>query len=213
MLAVIALVIVVLAWRAHDRDDSDGGYDGSTDGSSYSSTVENDTTNGTTNDTTTDDTSTSDSVTPEDTRADQVAELGRLLADNAGRRDDVADAVRSMTRCTGLSSAREVFVEAAATRTYLVTRLDSLSDSALPVGLTSVLRTAWDSSADADRAYARVVDEVAGDCSGSAVVHSAAWQDADEASAEATRAKQEFVARWNPLAEEYGERTLEWTDL
>ncbi|GHB05897.1 hypothetical protein GCM10010512_41640 [Streptomyces thermoviolaceus subsp. thermoviolaceus] len=213
VLAVIALVIVVLAWRAHDRDDSDGGYDGSTDGSSYSSTVENDTTNGTTNDTTTDDTSTSDSVTPEDTRADQVAELGRLLADNAGRRDDVADAVRSMTRCTGLSSAREVFVEAAATRTYLVTRLDSLSDSALPVGLTSVLRTAWDSSADADRAYARVVDEVAGDCSGSAVVHSAAWQDADEASAEATRAKQEFVARWNPLAEEYGERTLEWTDL
>jgi hypothetical protein len=106
-----------------------------------------------------------------------------------------------------------VFTQAAATRTYLVTRLDSLSDSALPAGLTSALRTAWQSSADADRAYARVVDEVAGDCSGSAVVHSAAWQDADEASAEATRAKQEFVARWNPLAEEYGERTLDWTDL
>ncbi|GHF97394.1 hypothetical protein [Streptomyces thermodiastaticus] len=209
VLAVIALVIAVLAWREHNRDDSDSGYNGSAGDSSYSSTVQNDTTN----DTTTDDTSTSDSDTSEDTRADQVAELGSLLADNAGRRDDVADAVQSMTRCTGLSSAREVFTQAAATRTYLVTRLDSLSDSALPAGLTSALRTAWQSSADADRAYARVVDEVAGDCSGSAVVHSAAWQDADEASAEATRAKQEFVARWNPLAEEYGERTLDWTDL
>ncbi|MGW5196668.1 hypothetical protein [Streptomyces spiralis] len=188
---LIALIVAVTAWLHSSGGDSGSGDNS---GSGDSRTVHGD-------------------AGSSDTRAGQVGALGRLLAENTGRRGGVADAVQSMTHCTGLQSARRVFTEAARARADLVTRLDALSVDALPGGLTSTLRTAWRSSEKADRAYARVVDDVSGDCSAAAVTASGAWQDAADASAEATRAKQEFVADWNPLAERYGLTTLAWTDL
>jgi hypothetical protein len=191
VVVLIALIVAVVAWL-HDSGGDSGSADNS--GSGSGGTVQDD----------------SESS---DTRAGQAGALDRLLAKNTGRRGGVADAVQSMTHCTGLQSARRVFTDAAKARGDLVTRLDALNADALPDGLTSTLRTAWRSSEQADRAYARVVDDVSGDCSAAAVTASGAWHDAADASAEATRAKQEFVAVWNPLAERYGLKTLAWTDL
>lgn len=148
-----------------------------------------------------------------DTREEQANALGELLAENAGRRSGVADSVQSMIRCTRLRSARQVFVDAADARVRLVEELDRLRLDQLPDGLAAGLRTAWHSSEEADRAYARVVDEVSGDCTPARVTGSAAWQDADDASADATRAKKAVVEQWNPIAREYGLTTLSWSDL
>ncbi|WP_181139463.1 hypothetical protein [Streptomyces sp. Ru71] len=190
VLLLVALVVAVVAWVHGSNGDSGSG------GNSSSSTG-----------TLQGEAGSSDSL------AEQARTLDDLLEENAGRRGGVADAVQSMTRCTGLQSARSVFTEAADARDDLVTRLDALSGSALPDGLLSTLRTAWRSSEEADRAYARVVDEVSGNCSADAVNSSGAWQDAADASAEATRAKKDFVTQWNPLAEQYGLTTLVWSDL
>ncbi|CAL9446236.1 hypothetical protein SUDANB58_02355 [Streptomyces sp. enrichment culture] len=148
-----------------------------------------------------------------DMREEQVKALGELLAENADRRSGVADSVQSMIRCTGLQSARQVFVDAADARGRLVEELDRMNLDELPDGLAAGLRTAWKSSEEADRAYARVVDEVSGTCTSARVTGSAAWQDAADASTDATRAKKDVVALWNPLARQYGLTTLVWSDL
>ena len=148
-----------------------------------------------------------------DTREGQATALNTLLSQNSGRRSGVADAVKSMTQCSDLQAARQVFKDAADARAGLVEKLDGLSLDQLSGDLVSDLRSAWQNSEEADLSYARVVDDVSGDCSSSAVSGSSAWQDAASASASATAAKQDFVAVWNPIASEYGLNTLAWTDL
>ncbi|MGA5314840.1 hypothetical protein ACPCTK_12045 [Streptomyces pseudogriseolus] len=145
--------------------------------------------------------------------AEQADALDELLADNTGRRSGVAEAVQWMTQCTKLSSARQVFTDAAEGREELVRRLDELTLDALPAGTASSLRTAWESSAEADWAYAQVVDDVSGGCTPGRVTGSGAWTDAAEASADATQAKKDFVDAWNPIARRHGLTTLAWTDL
>ncbi|MEU7056800.1 hypothetical protein [Streptomyces sp. NPDC046197] len=183
-LIVIALV-AWLAWRGHGSDSGSGGS-GSTGRTS---------------------------VHTPGTREEQAAALNTLLSENAGRRSGVADAVQSMMRCSGLDQARQVFSDAADARTSLLDKLDELSTDQLPGGLVSELRSAWQSSKEADQAYARVVDEVSGSCSSGSVAGASAWQDASTASNQATAAKQDFVAVWNPLAQEFGLGTRVWTDL
>ncbi|MFJ9905006.1 hypothetical protein ACIRVK_19265 [Streptomyces sp. NPDC101152] len=148
-----------------------------------------------------------------DTREGQATALNRLLSQNTGRRSGVADAVKSMTQCSDLQHDRQVFEDAADARAGLVEKLGGLGLDQLSGDLVSDLRSAWQNSEEADRAYARVVDDVSGNCSSSAVSGSSSWQDAASASASATAAKQDFVAVWNPIASEYGLNTLAWTDL
>ncbi|MCH0564490.1 hypothetical protein [Streptomyces sp. MUM 2J] len=148
-----------------------------------------------------------------DTREEQATALHTLLAQNAGRRSGVSDAVQSMMNCSDLQENRQVFEDAASARAGLVERLGALSLDRLAGELAPDLRSAWQSSEEADRAYARVVDDVSGNCSPSAVTGSSAWQDAASASAAATAAKKHFVAAWNPVAREFGLDTLAWTDL
>ncbi|WP_327403404.1 hypothetical protein OG194_27115 [Streptomyces sp. NBC_01288] len=147
------------------------------------------------------------------TREEQVTALNTLLAGNAGRRSGVSDAVQSMLRCSGLQDARQVFVDAAEARADLVKELGALSVDQLSDDMVSDLSSAWQNSEKADRAYARVVDDVSGSCSSANVVGSSSWQDASSAGDDATAAKQDFVAAWNPVAQEYGLDTLAWTDL
>ncbi|MEV6115689.1 hypothetical protein AB0L59_25080 [Streptomyces sp. NPDC052109] len=146
-------------------------------------------------------------------RETQARALNGLLTENTGRRGGVADAVASLTQCNDLSDDRRVFADAADARAGLVDKLDALGLDELPDGLASDLRTAWRRSEAADRAYVRVVDAVSGDCASGSAAATSAWHDAATASDDATKAKKDFVAAWNPVAEEYGFSRLAWTDL
>ncbi|SCG09882.1 hypothetical protein GA0115260_110361, partial [Streptomyces sp. MnatMP-M27] len=148
-----------------------------------------------------------------DTRAEQAKALHTLLAQNADRRRGVSDAVQSMMNCSDLQENRQVFENTADARAGLVEKLDALTLDQLADDLAQGLHKAWQSSEEADRAYVRVVDDVSGDCSTSAVTGSSAWQDAVSASADATAAKKDFVAVWNPAAREFGLETFAWSDL
>ncbi|MCN9241982.1 hypothetical protein NGF19_14475 [Streptomyces sp. RY43-2] len=196
----ILCLIALAVWLTHHGGGSDesgdgGSGTGSGSGSSSGTSSQEETTETTS------------------AREEQARALSGLLSENSGRRSGVSDAVRSMTRCSDLAGDRQVFAGAADARSELVDKLDALGVDRLPSSLVSDLRTAWRSSEEADRAYVRVVDVVSGNCTPSAVTGTSAWRDADSANSDATTAKQDFVAAWNPLADEYGLPGLSWTDL
>lgn len=193
---VLLLVVAFLVWRGLGDSGSDGGGSAVEPGGGTGTGASTPTT----------------SARQERAR-DQAEGLDKLLTDNSGHRSGVADAVQSLLRCTGLRDAESVFGEAAEARATLVERLDALDLDRLPTGLAGDLRTAWRSSEDADRAYARLADDASGSCSSDSIVSSADWREAAEANKRATAAKKDFVAGWNPVAGEYGLTTLAWTDL
>ncbi|GGT34363.1 hypothetical protein [Streptomyces purpureus] len=151
-----------------------------------------------------------DSATPGSVEG-QARALEGLLKRNEGNRGSVVEAVRLMTSCPGdsrLREAKRALREAAEERDALVRDLSALDVSLLPSSTTSSLRVGWEASADADRAYARVAEELRSGCSAEALRSSTPWQEAAEASGRATAAKKEFVADWNPLARKYGLTTM-----
>lgn len=151
-----------------------------------------------------------------DTREGQAKKLESLLWENDGTRGSVAKSVESVMGCPGdseLQAAKGVFDEAAANRDRLVDAVEGVGLDQLPDGLTADLLAGWESSADADRAYSRLTTDMADGCTTSRVTSSDAWADADRANVQATRAKKDFVEAWNPLAEEYGLRTLSWDEV
>ncbi|MFI1397455.1 hypothetical protein [Streptomyces sp. NPDC020681] len=150
------------------------------------------------------------------TREEQAQKLESLLTDNHGTRGSVSQSVSTVMGCPGgskLSAAKVVFDDAADNRDRLVGVLEESELDQLPDGLTADLRAGWESSAEADRAYSRLADDMADGCTTSRVTSSQAWADAERANVAATRAKQDFVGAWNPLAEEYGLQTLSWDEV
>ncbi|WP_139131400.1 hypothetical protein [Streptomyces griseus] len=146
----------------------------------------------------------------------QVRALGGLLERNEGNRSDVGAAVRRLTTCPGRSGLREaegVFQDAATEREELVRDLEALDADLLPDSLTGSLRSGWRASAEADRAYARLAGEVMSGCTPEAVQASVHWRDASRANTRATRAKQDFVGAWNPVAEGYGLSAMAWDEV
>jgi hypothetical protein len=151
-----------------------------------------------------------------DTREGQAKKLESLLWENDGTRGSVSKSVESVMGCPGdseLQEAKGVFDEAAANRDRLVDAVEEVGLDQLPDGLAADLLAGWKSSADADRAYSRLATDMADGCTTSRVTSSDAWADADRANVQATRAKKDFVEAWNPLAEEYGLRTLSWDEV
>ncbi|MGW0792134.1 hypothetical protein ACWD04_28900 [Streptomyces sp. NPDC002911] len=158
----------------------------------------------------------SSELSAEESEAEQAQALGDLLDRNAGNRSDVGEAVSEMTTCpgrSGLRAAKEVFESAAAERDELVRDLEALGSDLLPAAMTEALRSGWQESADADRSYAQLSEEALSGCSSQSVISSSHWSDAAGASTRATRAKKDFVAEWNPLAEEHGLTTMSWDDV
>lgn len=149
-------------------------------------------------------------------REEQATALDALVRENDGNRGGVASAVGKLMKCPG-SGEREavvrVFDEAAEERDRLVRELGELSVDELPSRVTEDLRSGWEASAAADRSYSGLTSGLGGDCTGEQVTSSAAWGEAGEHNARATRAKKDFVAGWNPVAEEYGLRTLAWDQV
>ncbi|MBT2394217.1 hypothetical protein J7E87_33625 [Streptomyces sp. ISL-1] len=150
------------------------------------------------------------------TREEQAQTLESLLTENDGNRGSVSESVVRVMGCPGgseLEAAKGVFDDAAGNRDRLVGALEEAGLDQLPDGLTADLLAGWKSSAEADRAYSRLATDMADGCTTSRVTSADAWADADRANVQATRAKKDFVAAWNPLAEEYGLRTLSWDEV
>ncbi|MFC9944880.1 hypothetical protein [Streptomyces pratensis] len=146
----------------------------------------------------------------------QVRSLAALLERNEGNRSGVGEAVSRMTTCpggAGLREVKEVFDDAAAERDELVRDLKDLDPDLLSSSMTADLRSGWQASADADRAYSLLAEESMGGCSSGSVTSSSHWRDASRASARATSAKKDFVAAWNPLAEQHGLATMSWDEV
>ncbi|MEU2234270.1 hypothetical protein [Streptomyces vietnamensis] len=151
-----------------------------------------------------------------DTEEEQARALNALLERNSGNRGSVGEAVSRMTTCPGrtaLLEAKGVFEAAATARVELLRDLEALDPDRLPSSMTENLTAGWKASAEADRAYARLAEEMSSGCTPEAVTSSSQWQKASDASTRATRAKKDFVSDWNPVAEEHGLSTMSWDEV
>ncbi|MER5637162.1 hypothetical protein ABT095_09405 [Kitasatospora sp. NPDC002227] len=141
--------------------------------------------------------------------AAQAKALDDLLAQGENAKAPIGNAVAQVRSCTAGSAAAAVKVlDAGATqRDQLVASLAKLSVSDLPGGadLSQLLKTAWQRSAEVDRAYAAWARTVASQgCANGKAPVTADLQRTTDLNPQATQAKQAFVAKWNPLAGSLG---------
>ncbi|ALO09380.1 Serine/threonine protein kinase [Streptomyces venezuelae] len=151
-----------------------------------------------------------------DSEEAQARALNGLLDRNKGTRGSVGEAVSQMTACpgrSGLLEAKRVFENAASARDELLRDLEALDPGLLPASMRKSLESGWQASAAADRAYARLAEEMLSGCTPRAVTSSSQWQKASDASTRATRAKKDFVSDWNPMAKEHGLTTMSWDEV
>ncbi|MFE4518938.1 hypothetical protein ACFRMQ_32675, partial [Kitasatospora sp. NPDC056783] len=139
----------------------------------------------------------------------QAQSLDGLLTDGENARASISNAVAKVSSCpskTDIEAAAQVFDSGASQRDGLLTKLAALSVSDLPGGADAVssLKSAWQLSADVDRAYAAWARAVAAQgCSGRAP-STADKKHADELNPQATQAKADFLNKWKPIATAYG---------
>ncbi|MFE4973053.1 hypothetical protein ACFRAR_13170 [Kitasatospora sp. NPDC056651] len=139
----------------------------------------------------------------------QAQALDGLLTDGENARASISNAVAKVSSCpskTDIEAAAQVFDSGASQRDGLLTKLAALSVSDLPGGADAVnsLKSAWQLSADVDRAYAAWARAVATQgCSGRAP-STADKKHADELNPQATQAKADFLNKWKPIATAYG---------
>ena len=142
--------------------------------------------------------------------------LAGLLAQSVTDRSSIVAAVNDVNQCgPNLRQDPQTFTSAVASRQALLTRLANMPDrSALPAPMLAALSSAWQNSINADRDFARwAQDEVAGGCTAGNQSADPNAQEANGPDAQATIAKQSFVAQWNPIASRYGLPTYRWNQL
>ncbi|MEV8325060.1 hypothetical protein [Kitasatospora sp. NPDC056731] len=139
----------------------------------------------------------------------QAQALDGLLTEGESAKAPIGSAVAKVSSCPAkadIESAAQVFDNGAKQRDGLLRKLAGLSASDVPGGADAVasLKSAWQLSADIDRAYANWARTVAGQgCSGSAP-NTADKKRADELNPQATQAKKDFAGKWKPIADTYG---------
>ncbi|WBP89086.1 hypothetical protein [Kitasatospora cathayae] len=139
----------------------------------------------------------------------QAQALDALLTEGGNARAQIGNAVAKVTSCPAkadIESAAQVFDGGAKQRDGLLGKLGKLSVTDLPGGTDAVnsLKSAWQLSADVDRAYASWARAVAAQgCSGTAP-STADKKHADELNPQATQAKNDFLNKWKPIATTYG---------
>ncbi|MFB8025877.1 hypothetical protein ACFQ6U_11265 [Streptomyces sp. NPDC056465] len=148
------------------------------------------------------------SGSPTVTAEAQATAVDGLLERSESDRRQVVDAVNAIEACASdeaVAAAGESLDEAAVRRDELVAGLAALDVSALGsgAGATAGLRTGWQHSADADRAFADWADDAQG-CSPGSVPRTASYRKGVRSSELATGAKEEFLSLWKPIAERYG---------
>ncbi len=141
--------------------------------------------------------------------ATQAKALDELLTQGESAKAPIGSAVAKVNSCPAkpdIDSAAQVFDNGAKQRDQLLTKLATLGVADLPGGAEAVqsLKSAWQLSADIDRAYASWARTVAAQgCSGSAP-NTADKKRADELNPQATQAKKDFVTKWKAIADQFG---------
>ncbi|MBV2153758.1 hypothetical protein [Kitasatospora sp. SUK 42] len=139
----------------------------------------------------------------------QAQALDGLLTKGENAKAPIGSAVAKVNSCPSkadIESTAQVFDNGAAQRQGLLAELAKLSVTDVPGGADAVnsLKSAWQLSADIDRAYASWARAVAAQgCSGKAPA-TADKKHADELNPQATQAKSDFMTKWNPIASGYG---------
>ncbi|MFD0276659.1 hypothetical protein ACFVHB_22515 [Kitasatospora sp. NPDC127111] len=139
----------------------------------------------------------------------QAKALDELLTQGESAKAPIGSAVAKVTSCPAkadIDSAAQVFDSGAKQRDQLLAKLATLSVTDLPGGADAVasLKSAWQLSADIDRAYASWARAVSAQgCSGSAP-NTTDKKHADELNPQATQAKKDFVTKWKAIADAYG---------
>ncbi|MEU1927367.1 hypothetical protein OH769_14600 [[Kitasatospora] papulosa] len=139
---------------------------------------------------------------------EQAAAVDALLERSEADRQQVVDAVNAVEACASddsVDTAGQTLADAAVRREELITDLSALDVGALPSGsrATDSLRTGWQHSADADRAFADWADDAQG-CSPGAVPHTPSYDKGVRSSELATGSKEEFLTLWKPIAMDHG---------
>ena len=151
-------------------------------------------------------------VSAEEQAADN---LSNLLTQSVTDRSSIVAAVADAQNCgSNLSQDPQILENAATSRQNLLNELSNLSGAPnLPANLITNLRGAWQSSMEADKAYAQYSqDQISNGC----VKNDTAdpnYQAAIGPDGHATTYKQNFVALWNPIAMQYGLPTYVWSEL
>jgi hypothetical protein len=141
--------------------------------------------------------------------------LSMLLTQSVTDRSSIVAAVADAQGCgSNLNQDPQILQNAATSRQNLLSQLANLSGASnLPQNLVTNLRGAWQSSMEADSAYAKYAqDQIANGC----VKNDTAdpnYQAAIGPDGQATNYKQAFVALWNPIAMQYGLPTYQWSEL
>ncbi|MFJ4090221.1 hypothetical protein ACIPYS_01450 [Kitasatospora sp. NPDC089913] len=139
----------------------------------------------------------------------QAKALDELLTQGESAKAPIGNAVAKVNSCPtkpDIESAAQVFDSGAKQRDQLLAKLAQLSVTDLPGGPDAVqsLKSAWQLSADIDRAYASWARTVASQgCTGSAP-NTADKKRADELNPQATQAKKDFVTKWKAIADQFG---------
>ncbi|MFF2076262.1 hypothetical protein ACFVXG_16075 [Kitasatospora sp. NPDC058162] len=142
----------------------------------------------------------------------QAQGLDGLLTEGGNARTQIGNAVAKVSSCPSkadIESAAQVFDSGATQRQGLLGKLAKLSVTDVPGGADAVnsLKSAWQLSADIDKAYASWARTVAKQgCSGTAP-STPDKKHADELNPQATQAKSDFLTKWKPIADAYGLNT------
>ncbi|GGZ45676.1 hypothetical protein GCM10010387_45230 [Streptomyces inusitatus] len=152
--------------------------------------------------------STSTAPPAEDPVKTQAKALDLLLADSNDSRAAVIRSVANIRQCKNLGQAAADLRAAAEQRRSLVTRLGGLDIGELPESedLAESLTEAWQASASADDHYAAWADQTGRKkgCKNGKARNTSRAAEGNSASGEATEAKQEAAALWNPIAAAHG---------
>ncbi|WP_327236102.1 hypothetical protein OG349_21230 [Streptomyces sp. NBC_01317] len=137
----------------------------------------------------------------------QAEGLDKLLGDSNNSRETVIRAVNDIKTCSNLDQAATDLHDAAVQRRDLVTRLKSLPIDKLPdhQELASSLTTAWQASASADDHYAQWAREArtGKGCKQGRARTTREAAKGNQASGEATAAKNKASGLWNGIASKY----------
>ncbi|WP_405693088.1 hypothetical protein [Streptomyces sp. NBC_01185] len=138
----------------------------------------------------------------------QATAVDALLERSKSDRQQVIDAVNAVEACASddsVDTAGQSLDDAAVRREALITDLAALDVGAIPSGslATARLRTGWQHSADADRAFADWADDARG-CSPGSVPRTASYRKGVRSSELATGSKEDFLTLWKPIAADHG---------
>ncbi|NUR30617.1 MAG: hypothetical protein HOV83_32995 [Catenulispora sp.] len=144
----------------------------------------------------------------------QAAAVQTILNAAKNDRENLVGAVDLVSKCRNLSSAVSQLQQVTQGRRAELSRAQALSLTALANGtqIASSLVTALQHSVAADVAYLAWAQKVAGSCSKANLADHQRTVGDDESKA-ATTAKKQFVAAWNPVAQQYGYATIAYTDV